>query len=63
MGLKQREHVRRRDLAPTRYLGESDPALVAQVSKSCDAAAGARMIRRANDLERFGKQQFVVKIA
>jgi len=62
MGLEQREDMRRRDLAATGYLGEGDPALPAQIGKSCDTAAGARVVGRANDLKPFGQKQFVIEI-
>ena len=38
-------------------IGKCDPALTAQLGQFRDTAAGARVIRRAYDLERLGKQQ------
>ena len=43
--------------------GKCDPAFAAQLGQLPDAAAGARMIRRADDLQRLGEQHFAVEIA
>jgi hypothetical protein len=61
--LKQRKYMRRRDLAPSRHHGKSDPALAAEIGEFRHTAAGARMVRRAHHLQPFGKQQFAIEIA
>src|SRR5260370_41999359 len=55
--------MRRGDLAASRHDRESDPAFSAQLGKSFDAAAGARMIWSAHDLKPLGKDPFIVEIA
>ena len=63
VGLEQRKHMRGRDFAPPRRDGKCDPALVAQIGQFPDAAAGARVVRRAHDLKPLGKQHFAIEIA
>ena len=58
-----RADMRRRDLAPSRYHGECNPAFTSQFGQLRDSAAGARMIERAHHLQWLAAETLVIEIA
>src|SRR5687767_7677684 len=62
MRVKQREDVRGRDLAASRYFREGDPALLAELGKLADAPAGERMVGRTHDEQLLGTQQLTFEV-